>query len=253
MSINLGSNKIKNVRRGSSQVQRVYKGSTMVWPPQVTFDSIGGGSTGKKSSGGTWSWTHTVASDATAVVLWVGVTFTSTSQSRAATFGGVSMTQFTFDLFLTNNPFPFFTTYRYYIMGYVLMNPPTGTQTVNLTLTGGNVWVAANSVSYKNAVRYVTPTTSNISGASVSSITTNVASTIHSDMVSQAFSTSLAAGTGFSSYSQTQRQLISAVNDTNQPLIFGDAIGNDGTIGFTANHTGAYSAGAGVILRSMPL
>jgi len=224
----------------------------MVWPPQVAFDSIGGGSTGKKSSGGTWSWSHTVASDATAVVLWVGVTFTSTSQSHTATFGGVTMTQFTTDLFLTYNPFPFFTTYRYYIMGFVLMNPPTGSQTVNLTLTGGNVWVAANTVAYKHATSYVTPTTSNISGASVSSITTNVTNTIQSDMVSQAFSTSLAAGTGFSSYSQTQRQLISAVNDTNQPLIFGDAIGNDGTVTFSANHTGAFSAGAGIILRSLP-
>ena len=202
-----------------------------------------GAGAGAKS--GTRSWSHSVPASATAAVVWINATFTNSTNSASVTFGGVSMTNVVNTQFASGGfGFPF---YYYKIIGFILLNPPTGNVTVSTSLSGGDVWQVGNSVAYRNVGSYTTPVTyTSGSGTGVAIEVSGIHST---DIVSQAFVNNIASGSGFTSYNQTQRYSINAVNDTYGPLLIGDATDYSASALFTANQASSNYAAGGIILQ----
>lgn len=116
----------------------------------VSYDAVG---VGALVSSATITWSHTASGSNRAVIVTVsryGTTYTSVS----ATYGGVAMTQvvsgFRYNNVSTTNAMEVF----------VLQDPPTGAQTVDVTYVGGTVIAhTGNSVSFTGVSSIGSPTT----------------------------------------------------------------------------------------------
>jgi hypothetical protein len=122
----------------------------------VAFDAVGGGAT-KTSSPWTITWSHTAAGGANCVVLIsfaATPTLTNTSSTKAGwppgavTYGGVTASLVAYDNVGTADS-------NGVIYTFALWNPPTGAQTVSVSLPNATALLHGNSVSYTGASRIV--------------------------------------------------------------------------------------------------
>ena len=197
----------------------------------VTFDSVGAGVVGV--AGTTYSWSHTIGANAKALVV-------------AANFYNVGLASPTFtnakvgttDLSVlgvfrnyTSSGWPCYTA----LLG--VLNPPTGTQTVQFTTAA--TYTGCNSFAYNNVASFGAFATTTSDGSVGTPATYTGPATNGENMVFQMF-----AGytTAFSSYTGgTQRWNPS--RGTSLAYVVGDAVGTGSSINFSAVH-GAYSYGA---------
>ena len=209
-------------------------------PPSV--EGVGTGSKGAQSI----SWTDTVPTTATYAVIWVSNMSTLTNPSITATIGGVSCTQ------VSGSPyyFTFDGSYYYHIHCFVLANPPTGagkTVAVAKSAEGGNV--NADAIYLSNVSSYGTlVTTSGLAGTNASLTVTNSDSR---KLYTQAFSYRATGSNTFSAYNQNQRYLATAASYT-EPLLIGDAVGNNGSLSFTATRSETSYDWGGAALPLLP-
>ena len=197
-------------------------------PP--TRDAVGAGSRGGNGNPITITYSHTIstaASNGGAVLVWASIYSTASAPTVTAKVGTTSMSQIGGYQYTTGA----------YIGLFILLNPPTGTQTISVTSSGaGTQFVAANSVSYLNVSGYGTVQTTNGTSASASQTVTSStgAATV------QAFSS---VSTNFGSYSNaTTLSNQNFSNNVNIPLIVG---GNSGAASSTFTSTLAASAAWG--------
>lgn len=128
----------------------------------VLFDAVGAGGYNIGAAGATTvntkTFAHTVAADANCIVValqcWDNNNVASVANhSRTVTYGGVAMTS----LGATNSS----SGIDGFIEWFYLLNPPTGTNNVIVTVTrtggtGANTWaILTNSLSYKNVASVV--------------------------------------------------------------------------------------------------
>lgn len=172
-----------------------------------TVDAVGAGGT-SLSSVGTVSYSHTIASDATCIL--IGVVQAGTSGNATVTVGGVAATQVKYSFITTD----------FYVSVYALMNPPTGTKTVTVTLAGN--YLTSNSVSYKGVTGIGLGVSANSSGTSPTQTISATANT----MVFQVLG---AQGiNSFSAYSKTSRWSLAGSANSCTTLV-GDFIGSSGS------------------------
>ncbi len=115
--------------------------TTSVSPASVAYDSTGGGASGQLSS---WSWSHTIGADATALVVMVS-TYSNPEPTITVTCDGTPMT-------LIGSRFNYYYDGFAYcaVRVYGLLNPPTGTKTIAASATNFCYCAGMNSVAYKN-------------------------------------------------------------------------------------------------------
>lgn len=191
-------------------VQRIYAPPFI---PPVLYDATGAG---QSAASGNLSWSHTIGTGATAVL--VGLTGAGTSPT--AKVGATSMTSLATIVVATG--------IRIRVFG--LLNPPTGTQTITVTTPGNTS--GANSVSYNNVTSFGTGVTASGTGTSASQTVSSGAR----QMVFQMFGSDGAVlGDNFTLYNKTQRWN----DDVNEfPIVIGDAAGA-ASVNFTATAPGA--------------
>lgn len=128
--------------------------------PGVLYEATGTGiATG---TSGTYTWSHISAAGSNSAVV-VGGSFyywNGTSVSVSATYGGTSMTQVA-DFVYVNGPIGGNHYYQSAFLFQLYPVPSSGTQTVQLTITGSNTFVALNacSTSYQSTTGFGSNTT----------------------------------------------------------------------------------------------
>jgi len=228
---------------------KVWDGSEWVpikGAPPVLFDAVGAGGSGESAEiSNHFSWTHTASGEGRAVVVSVAGQAFGDITGITATYGDTPMTA------LTERGFNNRSSGR--TQQFILLNPPTGAQTVQVTVTRsegvvGASYAIANSVSYNHVGAYTQGASSHGIGASRSLTVTTAG---EGDMVVQAFGHQDSAG--MSDYSQTQR---SNLPGSDRPggfipvtLLIGDSDEGDNNISFTATGIETYWSGVSVILH----
>ena len=207
-----------------------------VSPGPVTFDAVGGGST---ATSGTTSWTHTIANpqedDIVAIVI-IKVAKASggsfASYTRTVTYGGFPMTSFVaFDDNNVTNGF---------IEIFTLKNPPSGAQTVSVSVNNSPTRLIGQSMTYYN-VGYIDPYyTAGFYGAS--GTTTPYTSDVHAN--GAAVYCVSAIGTITASSGGTQRFLSSNAAGS---LLIRDSVNAGAAVAFGATR----SSGAAYIYYSI--
>lgn len=202
----------------------------------VTYDATGAGNTGAFTGAGSLSELHTIGGNG--ILLFVSLTYSGTAPTLTAQVGGTPMINA-----IIGGSFNFYSTGGTVIGLYVfkLKNPPTGSQSVKLTLANGGAhqYVAMSSVSYSNVGSFSLPQLTN--GGTGTSVSLSMPSSPANGICAQGFSS---AGLAFSGYSQTQRSYQAGVSSVNEPLIVGDASGTGGTVSFSATSGTSVAWGA---------
>ena len=143
----------------------------------VAFDAVGpAGGGGTASATSPLTWTHINGGSATCIVIGATIFTGSSNVITAVTYGGVSCTLAGFVVSGSGGAGG--------IAMYYLVNPPTGSNTVSVTFTGGNDTVAG-SISFTGSGSTGTPVTGSSSG-STASITASVSNTTTGGMVAAA-------------------------------------------------------------------
>ncbi len=228
---------------------KVWDGSEWVpikgTPPAVAFDAVGAGNaavfnvTGNQS----FSWQHTASGDRRAVVVSVAAyRFAGNVDNITVTYGGQPMTT------LAARGFDNQALTQSRTQQFVLLNPPAGAQTVQVTLSIGGfvavLWAVGNSVSYNHVDSFTQAASSHGSGGS-RSLTVTTAS--EGDMVAQAFGHGISST--MSGYSQTQRSSMPSVAGSSLAILIGDSDEGDNNIVFTATGASISWSGVSVILH----
>ena len=204
-----------------------------------TYDSVGAGAAGL---GTTRSYTHTVGADAKAVVLYMNTSSASYSATVApsptVTFGGQAMT-------LLGRVYAFNDGSTWtWLCAYGLLNPPTGAQTVSVSLA--NSYTAVNSVSYNDVVGF---------GAATVKTATSTNPTITSPSATgrKVVSGAIAAYTqAMSAVTPNQRSIQNYSNGVSYGLAIGDGDGPYGnTVACTAA-SGSWGAVTVELMRTVP-
>jgi hypothetical protein len=184
---------------------------------EVTFDAAGAGSSGSDLNSVTITWSHTASGDSRAVV--VGLRWAHTagvgSPTRTVTYGVTPMTSIGV-IGLNNAAITALNGTYHEFFG--LLAPPTGVQTVSLTVsrTGAlSVAVTGSSVSYVEVSAF--GSVASVAGTEAgTALSQTVSSAVH-EMVVQMFSTASGAIGG---YDQTLR-----FDDGANGFVIGDARG----------------------------
>lgn len=123
-------------------------------PPAVVEYDATGGTGAKGGPASSWTWSHTIGSDANAVVVAV-IEVSNPIPTFTAKCGGVDMTLIG-ECNAYHDDGSFYTSVHL----YGLLNPSTGTQTMTVTSSPVGAFVYADSVSYKNVTSFGTEVTS---------------------------------------------------------------------------------------------
>jgi hypothetical protein len=222
-----------------SPIVRVETPADVVVPvPSVTFDTVSGGHTDSGLGDASTTWPHTASGNAAAVV--VGLRWSQTggvgTPTRTVTYGAVDMTSLGVRG-LDDDAINAFSGVYQELFG--LRNPPTGAQTVSVTVdrTASNLSFEACSVSYAQVSGFVLAPP--VSGTEAGTTMTQPANSAPNEMVVQMFAT---ASGSITAYNQTSR--FTSANG----FLIGDAPGA-AAISFTANRaTGVDYAGLAVRL-----
>lgn len=194
-------------------------------PVSIAFDAVGTG--GTRAGAGAMSWTHTIAGN---FILICHSFWNTTAYSETCTVGGTDITA-------NQSYFTWYDSGGNYIHNriYWMFNPPQGSQTVAITYSGGGPnRSSANSVSYTNVGKMLTPVTS--SGASTTASGTAWKMTtggIYVGFMSANYATA-SPGTSFSAYTKTQRSNQAGITNLAQPLVIGDTAGSTSDVTISA-------------------
>jgi hypothetical protein len=218
-------------------------------PKVVSYDATGAGYTGTSP---TPSWAHVIGTSATAIVLSTVIYVNSTTMPTITAKVGTTpmIPQGGITTAYANDGSGWL-----YMPVFVLLNPPTGSQTVAVTLQSGLTYqMSLNSFSYNNVVEFGPVTTvANTAGATALSISVpSVAGiSVANQMVANAFGGYTGA---YSAYTQTQRWLRNWVSGVNISFVAGDAPGAPTvTFGCTCAAANAYGAVALALLPVIPV
>jgi hypothetical protein len=209
--------------------------------PSVTFDTVSGGHTDSGIGDASTTWPHTASGNAAAVV--VGLRWSQTggigTPARTVTYGPVAMTSLGVRGLNDEAINAFSGVYEEF---FGLRNPPTGTQTVSVTVdrTASNLSCEACSVSYAQVSSFVGAPA--VSGTEAGTTMTQPVNSAPNEMVAQMFAT---ASGPITAYNQTLR-----FTSTNGFLI-GDAAGA-AAISFTATRASGVDY-AGLAVRLTPV
>ena len=212
--------------------------AVVVVAPSVTFDTVSGGHTDSGIGDASTTWSHTASGNAAAVV--VGVRWSQTggigTPTRTVTYGAGAM-QSLGVRGLNDEAINAFSGVYEEFFGF--RNPPTGAQTVSVTVdrTASNLSFEACSVSYAQVSSFVPAPP--VSGTEAGTTMTQPVNSAMNEMVVQMFAT---ASGSITAYNQTPR--FTSANG----LLIGDAPGA-AAISFTATRaTGVDYAGLAVRL-----
>lgn len=204
----------------------------------VTYDATGAGNISPVNGATSLPWSHTIAGNA--VVVLVTSWAPGTSETVTAQVGSTSMSL----LASITNIYHFDNYLSVYAFG--LLNPPTGAQTVSISITDTSQ-VVANSVSYNDVDSFGTPVTASALDGSPAM----AAASSSGDMLAQIFGAY--APTTFSTYSQTQRWVQGTESFQGLATVVGDAPGAT-SVTFTATESGSpNTAWGGIIVPLNPI
>jgi hypothetical protein len=201
---------------------------TTLAPP--TFDAAALTATTSDDSPDPLTWTHVVGANATAIVVGILLFTDSGSGPTAVSCGGHS-------LGLIPSGFQFYNpggeSWNLYFYG--LIDPPTGSQTMSVTYTGGNNVVTVMSASYAGVSNFGTQVTA--SGEGTHAFQT-IASSVGQTLVNMIGDT--ATSTALIEYSQNVRENLTgnAGGFDTYTSALGDAAGSSSPITFSANVQG---------------
>lgn len=207
-------------------------------PPRiisVTYTAVGSGKIGGTSP---VSFSDSIPSSANCSLIWVAHYSTSTTPIISAQIGSTPAT-----LQQTVNPFQ-----TSLLSCFALLNPPTSSQTITFTSNGlynGNIVI--NTVHYSNVVSIGAATGVSNQTGQPSMALASVPKSIYVNGFSYGGNT----GNTFNSYSQNQRY-VAAASATNEPLLFGDAAGNGGTLTFSATRSTTTYSWGGIVISLSP-
>jgi hypothetical protein len=176
--------------------------------PVASFLGIGAGGASKST------WTDTVPATATAAVVYAAA---SSVTSPAATLGGVSMTSYSFNYNSTS-----------YVLAFVLINPPTGSQSISIT--GSGTVGFANAVYYSNVSSVGTPQTLATTGYNGPSSHQITGVTNPNYVYSNFMSGYNVAFTNNNGYNKNTRY---KTGTQTNPTVIGDCCGSGGALTFT--------------------
>lgn len=219
MSLFLGTSAINNVYLGSTPAQKVYLGSSLIWSA-INFGAVGAG---KNANSGSPSFSATIAPDDNGILILGATNAQSSSITVSGTVGGTAMTSLLTPFLANTNG-----ANRLFLYALCLLNPPTGTQTVALSISGffANPFNAVNSLSYKGVTSFGTPVT-NFGTTGPASVAASSTGRIAAAMAANAGLTAFSSLTGgwTSEYNQA------GVSNTNRPVLIGDGPGGSQTFG----------------------
>lgn len=206
-------------------------------PVSIAFDAVGTG--GTKAGAGAMSWTHTIGGN---FILICFSFWNTTAYTEACTVGGTDITA-------NSSYFTWYDSGGNYIHNrvYWMFDPPQGSQTVAITYTGGGPnRSSANSVSYTNVGKMLTPV--NSSGASTTASGTAWKMTTGGIYVGfmSANNATASPGTSFSAYTKTQRSNQAGITSVSQPLVIGDTAGSTSDVTISAT-IGSSNWGATIV------
>jgi hypothetical protein len=197
------------------------------------------------------SWSHTASGDDRIVIVVMTVLQTEdnyTTHSRTVTYGGISMSSLGGIHANNNNG-------RNFVEFYYLFNPPTGSQTVNISLAKSSTTyfrLSATALSYTRCKGVYGSTTG--FGTEAGTVLTQTVSALPHERIIQAFITYQAfISTAISGYSQTERFNLSANGGSkDNAMVVGDAPGVSPSVTFDAvrNYDGADYAQMAIKLTS---
>lgn len=213
---------------------------TIAMAAQVpTFDAAGPGNT--YGSGTNFSWTHVVGANAKACVVFVNMYGNGIAlPTITANIGGTTLVTLGTFTNYTSSGWPNYTA----ILG--CLNPPTGSKTVSITLSGA-AYTTANSLTYNNVGSFGRCVGVNQGGQTTGTYTTTATT---SDLVVAGFAGYTTNYSGVTS--GTQRGPNFQYN-TSMPLFIADKPGSAGTTTITAalNASGETDS-FGVVLSPFP-
>jgi hypothetical protein len=224
-----------------SPMVEVVTPAVVVTAPSVTFDTVSGGHTDSGIGEASTTWSHTASGNAAAVV--VGVRWSQTggvgTPTRTVTYGGVAMQSLGVRGLNDEAVNAFSGVYEEF---FGFRNPPTGAQTVSVTLdrTASNLSFEACSVSYAQVSSFVPAPP--VSGTEPGTTMTQPVNSAMNEMVVQMFAT---ASGSITAYNQTPR--FTSANG----LLIGDAPGAT-AVSFTATRASGVDY-AGLAVRLTPV
>lgn len=185
--------------------------------PPPTFDAVGAGYQGGFASTINATETHVLGAAANACLVAIGFGLSGTVTTISCSCGSKPMTQLCRGVTATN-----------FLYVYVLLNPPTGSQTIAGNLTSsGNMFLSMNSVSYSGVRGFGAPNINTNAGSTTVSNTINWGPGY--PVVFQCMENSLADLSSMSAYTGTTRSNQGSSFDSGQPLLIGDTIGLTGS------------------------
>lgn len=208
----------------------------------ISYDAVGSGGVGATNP---LTFSDTTPGDANYSLIWVEYTGSVASPTVSASYGSTSAT-------LTGTPAVINSTTNMFLACFKVAwpsGPPSGSQTVSFTYSGGTLSnCAMDVIHYKGVSSVGTPiTVTNQSGNCSMSASSTVASNIYAQGFGYRAS---ATGNTFTLYNQTQRAInpASTTAPNSPPLVFGDAFGNGGTLTFTATRSVTTNPYGGMIV-----
>lgn len=186
-------------------------------PP--TIDAVSSGATSTASNTpNPLTWSHTIGADANCII--VGIHgYTSGGTSDSATCGGVAMTQ-------VGSTYSYGS--GYFIKYFMLMNPGSGTKTINYSYSGGSWFTAGVSWSLKNVTTVGTVAGASGTGTSVSQTVSSSPNQFLLNVIGSGGSNSISA------YNRTQRYNVGWASGIRNANLFGDVVGSSSSLNLTA-------------------
>ena len=205
----------------------------------VTYQATGAGISHQAAPSG--SWTDFIPTTTNCAVVWMSA-MPGSNVSATVTIGGINAPA------VSGNPFIYDATSGYNeLQCFVLMNPPTGTQTVTVTFSGTN-YFHATSVYYSGVGAVGNPTF--VTGAAGTQPSQTVTSTL-GKFYAQAFAFRPADGNStFTTYTPGGMLALfgNPSNGYSQPLVVGDALGAGADITFSATRNNTSYPWGGVVI-----
>ncbi len=189
------------------------------------------GLTGRQTPG--YTWTEVVPADANCAVMWVSELPNAIPKTCTVTIGGTSMIE------MVGSPWTYdFSSNWNRMRGFYLLNPPTGPQSVAITMTTNN-YVHAETVYYGGvtSVAPVQPAWGPGSTAPSITIANSSSSHLYAAGTSYRAVDSSSTFTAFSPSGRWRAVRSNATTSTN-PLAAGDDYGNGGSLTISATRNG---------------
>ena len=205
----------------------------------VTYQATGAGISHQAAPSG--SWTDFIPATTNCAVVWMSA-MPGSNVSATVTIGGINAPA------VSGNPFIYDATSGYNeLQCFVLMNPPTGTQTVTVTFSGTN-YFHATSVYYSGVGAVGSPTF--VTGAAGTQPSQTVTSTV-GKFYAQAFAYRATDGNStFTTYDPGGWLALFGNPGVgySQPLVVGDALGAGADITFSATRNNTSYPWGGVVI-----